>query len=89
MARLYQGSVAGLEDPSRVSEVEALGVPQAGRDLCDVPAAAGLGLPVARDQDGTRVEELGQCLLVAEDEGVLHQGLQLLGCAGSGLHEDA
>ena len=64
-----------------------LGIPQLGGDLRDLPAAAGLGLP-ADHQHGAWVEELGQRLLVVEHEGILQEGLQLLGRAGSGVHDD-
>jgi hypothetical protein len=38
----HQGGVANLEDPSRVSQIAALGIPQLGGDLGDLPAAARL-----------------------------------------------
>src|SRR5512132_2259941 len=72
-----QGGVANLEDPSGVSEVAALGFPQLGGDLGDLPAAARLRQSVC-DEHGGWMEELGQGLGVVDHEGVLQQGLQLL-----------
>src|SRR4029453_16989903 len=42
-ARHHEGGVTNLEDPSRVSEVQALGIPQLGGDPSDLLAATGLG----------------------------------------------
>ena len=50
--------------------------------------AAGLGQATAHHEHGAWLEELGQCLQALEHKGILQQGLQLLGRAGSS-HEDA
>jgi hypothetical protein len=51
--------------------------------------SAGLGQPTIRDQHGAWLEELGQGLGLAQQEGVLQQGLQLLRGARSRVHDGA
>ena len=70
-----------LQHVTRVGEIGELALPQLAGQAGDLLATP--RLPAARAEDGSILEQRCQRLPVADDEGVLEQRLELLGCPRS------
>lgn len=78
VSRHDEGRIVSLEDPAGLGQVCAVAIPEPGDKTADLCTATRFLRSTVDHQHRSGFEELGQGVVIAEEERVFEQGFQLL-----------